>query len=87
MTKSMDTRQYFFRSLCLLVMLAYGRVVLMHGQSPSVAAQSDAATKAPADIADTIPGAELVIIPNVGHVPHLQVPGIFNRELLKFLAP
>jgi pimeloyl-ACP methyl ester carboxylesterase len=50
MTKSTDTRQYFFRSLCLLVMLAYGRVVLMHGQSPSVAAQSDAATKAPADV-------------------------------------
>jgi pimeloyl-ACP methyl ester carboxylesterase len=38
-------------------------------------------------IADTIPGAQLVIIPNVGHVPHLQVPDIFNRELLKFLAP
>ena len=38
-------------------------------------------------IADTIPGAELVIIPNVGHVPHLQVPEIFNRELLKFLQP
>jgi pimeloyl-ACP methyl ester carboxylesterase len=36
-------------------------------------------------IADTIPGAELVLIPNVGHVPHLQVPDIFNRELLKFL--
>ena len=45
-----DTRQYFFRSLCLLVVLAYGRVVVMHGQSPSVAAQSDAATKAPADV-------------------------------------
>jgi pimeloyl-ACP methyl ester carboxylesterase len=25
-------------------------------------------------------------IPNVGHVPHLQVPDLFNRELLKFLA-
>jgi pimeloyl-ACP methyl ester carboxylesterase len=36
-------------------------------------------------IADTIPGAELVIIPKVGHVPHIQVPEIFNRELLKFL--
>jgi len=36
-------------------------------------------------IADTIPGAELVLIPNVGHVPHLQVPEIFYRELLKFL--
>jgi len=36
-------------------------------------------------IADTIPGAELVIIPNAGHVPHLEVPDIFYRELLKFL--
>ncbi len=36
-------------------------------------------------IADTVPQAELVIIPKVGHVPHLQVPDVFNRELLKFL--
>jgi pimeloyl-ACP methyl ester carboxylesterase len=36
-------------------------------------------------IADTIPGAQLVLIPNVGHVPHLQVPELFNQELLKFL--
>lgn len=36
-------------------------------------------------IADTIPGAELVIIPNAGHVPHLEVPDIIYRELLKFL--
>src|SRR5580704_908840 len=35
------------RSLCLLVMLAYGRVVWMHGQSPAF---SDPATKAPADV-------------------------------------
>jgi len=36
-------------------------------------------------IAETIPGAELVLIPNVGHVPHIQAPEVFNRELLKFL--
>jgi len=36
-------------------------------------------------IADTIPGGQLVLIPGVGHVPHIQVPDIFNRELLKFL--
>jgi len=36
-------------------------------------------------IADTIPGAKLVLIPNAGHVPHLEVPDIFERELLKFL--
>ena len=36
-------------------------------------------------IADTIPHGELVLIPGVGHVPHIQVPEVFNRELLKFL--
>jgi len=36
-------------------------------------------------IADTIPGAELVIIPNAGHVPHLEVPDAFYKELLRFL--
>jgi len=37
-------------------------------------------------VADTVPHAELVLIPNVGHVPHIQVPEVFERELLKFLA-
>ena len=37
-------------------------------------------------VADTIPHGELVLIPNVGHVPHIQVPDVFSRELLKFLA-
>ena len=36
-------------------------------------------------IADTIPGAELVIIPNAGHVPHLEVPDPFYEALLKFV--
>src|SRR5579871_3787655 len=36
-------------------------------------------------IADTIPGAQLVLFPNVGHVPHIQIPDQFNKELLKFL--
>lgn len=36
-------------------------------------------------IADTIPGAELVLIPNAGHVPHLEVPDVFYAALLKFL--
>jgi pimeloyl-ACP methyl ester carboxylesterase len=36
-------------------------------------------------IAESIPGAELVVIPNAGHVPHLEVPDVFTRELLKFL--
>jgi pimeloyl-ACP methyl ester carboxylesterase len=37
-------------------------------------------------IADTIPGAELVIIPNAGHVPHLEVPEVFFPALVKFVT-
>jgi pimeloyl-ACP methyl ester carboxylesterase len=36
-------------------------------------------------IADTIPGGELVLIPNIGHVPHFEAPDLFYRALLKFL--
>ena len=36
-------------------------------------------------IADTIPAAKLVIIPNAGHVPHLEMPDIFYKELLAFV--
>jgi pimeloyl-ACP methyl ester carboxylesterase len=37
-------------------------------------------------VADTVPHAELVLIPNVGHVPHIQSPEVFNQAVLKFLA-
>jgi len=36
-------------------------------------------------IADTIPGGELVILPNLGHVPHLEAPDLFYPPLMKFL--
>jgi pimeloyl-ACP methyl ester carboxylesterase len=36
-------------------------------------------------IADTIPGGQLVLLPGLGHVPHLEAPETFYRELLKFL--
>ena len=36
-------------------------------------------------IADSIPGAKLVLIPGGGHVPHIQMPDVFYRELLAFL--
>ena len=36
-------------------------------------------------VADTIPGAQLVLVPNAGHVLHFETPEIFNRELVKFL--
>jgi pimeloyl-ACP methyl ester carboxylesterase len=36
-------------------------------------------------VADTIPGAEIVILPNLGHVPHLEAPDMFYPPVLKFL--
>jgi pimeloyl-ACP methyl ester carboxylesterase len=36
-------------------------------------------------IAETVPGAQLVLFPNIGHVPHIQAPEMFNEALLKFL--
>jgi pimeloyl-ACP methyl ester carboxylesterase len=35
--------------------------------------------------ADMIPGARLVIVPDAGHVLHLEQPETFTRELLRFL--
>lgn len=36
-------------------------------------------------IADTIPNGELALLPNLGHVPHLEAPDVFYAALLKFL--
>ncbi len=37
-------------------------------------------------VAEAFPNAELVLIPDVGHNPHLEAPEIFNRELIRFLS-
>jgi pimeloyl-ACP methyl ester carboxylesterase len=34
-----------------------------------------------------IPGSKLVELKNVGHIPHLEVPDVFNKELLAFVKP
>jgi pimeloyl-ACP methyl ester carboxylesterase len=36
--------------------------------------------------ARVIPGAQFVLFPGVGHIPHIQAPEIFNGLLLQFLA-
>lgn len=36
-------------------------------------------------IADTIPNANLAILPTAGHLSNLEVPGDFNKQLIKFL--
>ena len=35
--------------------------------------------------ASILPNGEAVLIPNVGHNPHEEVPDVFNAELIKFL--
>ena len=37
------------------------------------------------NVADTIPNAELFLIANAGHLPHLEAPEVFHRELVRFL--
>jgi pimeloyl-ACP methyl ester carboxylesterase len=36
-------------------------------------------------LAATIPGAELVLLPNCGHFGHMQEPEAFNAAMLAFL--
>jgi pimeloyl-ACP methyl ester carboxylesterase len=36
--------------------------------------------------AEAFPNGTLHLIPNVGHNPHLEVPELFNRELIRFLS-
>ena len=36
--------------------------------------------------AETLPNAELVLIPNAGHNPHEEVPERVNAELTRFLS-
>jgi len=34
---------------------------------------------------ETIPGARLVKVPDVGHIPHFEAKERFHRELLSFI--
>src|SRR5579864_5453579 len=36
-------------------------------------------------IAETIPHGELILLPNLGHVPHLEAPDVFYPAMMKFL--
>jgi aminoacrylate hydrolase len=37
-------------------------------------------------LAKAIPGAELAVIPDAGHLVHLEAPEAFSREVMRFLA-
>lgn len=53
-----------------------------------IVGESDQATPVPDAqlMADTIPGAQLAIIPRAGHLPNLETPQPFNDRLGRFLA-
>ena len=36
-------------------------------------------------VAETLPNAELVLFPGIGHNPHFEIPDEFHRELIRFL--
>ena len=38
-------------------------------------------------VCDTIPKCELMLLPNLGHVPHFEAPDVFYKALMKFLTP
>jgi 3-oxoadipate enol-lactonase len=38
------------------------------------------------EVAATIPGARLQVIPGVGHSTYFEAPEVFNRVVLDFLA-
>ena len=35
--------------------------------------------------AQSMPDCKLVLVPDVGHVPHLEAPDTFHDELLRFI--
>ena len=50
--------------------------VKAHGQYPALGKQ----------VAAAIPGAELIELKNVGHIPHIEAAATFHKTLLEFLG-
>jgi pimeloyl-ACP methyl ester carboxylesterase len=52
-----------------------------------ICGERDRVCRKPADfLAKTIPGAELVILPKLGHMTNLEAPQLFNATILDFLG-
>ena len=47
----------------------------LHGNYPQLALK----------VSKKIPNSKVIILPGVGHIPHIQVPELFDRKLLEFL--
>jgi pimeloyl-ACP methyl ester carboxylesterase len=56
---------------------------------PTLLVWGDADQRSPLSIAtqlrDAIPGAELVVIPNAGHVSNMEQPEVFSASVRRFL--
>jgi pimeloyl-ACP methyl ester carboxylesterase len=82
--------RYEYRQIApptLLVVGAEDHVVPL-GQyaTPAEAARLGDFAELSAAAATDIPRATRVVIPECGHIPHLEVPGQFLDQLLPFLA-
>jgi pimeloyl-ACP methyl ester carboxylesterase len=65
------------------------RPVLPTIQVPTLVLHGDADTRSPLSVGRAlhaaIPGAQLVVLPDVGHVSNVQAPHAFNAEVRRFL--
>jgi pimeloyl-ACP methyl ester carboxylesterase len=53
--------------------------------SPEVRAQLGHIVERAREAAKDIPHASLVVVPDCGHIPHIEYPEVFNKALLAFL--
>lgn len=54
--------------------------LLIHGTDDQIVPLTEAQ-----EMANAIPGAELVVLPDAGHLPPIEQPDAFNRALARFL--
>jgi 2-succinyl-6-hydroxy-2,4-cyclohexadiene-1-carboxylate synthase len=52
-----------------------------------VAGEFDPVRRRSESVAAGIPGAQLVVVPDAGHTPHLETPSAFREAVLSFLLP
>ena len=54
--------------------------LIIHGADDDIPLESSK------QLSDLIPGARLVVIPGVGHLPHVEAPDEFSRNIDEFLS-
>jgi len=90
-------RRHPARAMAHLMRQALGRRRPVYERGPElsrlnlptlvICGERDRVCRKPADfLAKTIPGAELVILPKLGHMTNLEAPQLFNATILDFLG-